>query len=70
MFNTWYLIVTAAMTAGTFHGLWLSEVTLRREWRRLAQAWKNINDVRRELERRREEWCEIQGSDQRWHDSE
>lgn len=66
MFELWYLIVVAAVSVGTFFGIWLSEIVLRREWNRLAKARKNVNDNLREVEARLEEWRQLQGAAQGW----
>jgi hypothetical protein len=43
---------------------------LRREWDRLRRARKDVNDRRRELERRLDEWRRLQRSGPRWRDPE
>lgn len=70
MLNIWYFIIAGAVAAGTFHGLWLSDIVLRREWKRLAQSWKSINDSRCELERRQDEFWHLQDPIQRWNSPE
>lgn len=46
---------------GIFLSLRLSDIMLRREWDRLGLARKDVNDARRDLERRLNEWRLLQG---------
>ncbi|MGH3549894.1 MAG: hypothetical protein ACRDQU_17645 [Pseudonocardiaceae bacterium] len=68
MSDLWYLVIVAALGAGTFLGLWLSEFVLRREWNRLAQARKSVNAGHVELDRRWEEWRQLQDAIHRSRD--
>jgi hypothetical protein len=60
MHELWYVAFAASVSAGTFLGLWLSEIVLRREWNRLHRTQKIVNDSLLELDRRREEWRQLQ----------
>jgi hypothetical protein len=66
--------VAAALIVGVFVGIFLalriSDIMLRREWDRLRRARKDVNDRRRELERRLDEWRRLQRSGPRWRDPE
>jgi hypothetical protein len=68
MSDLWYLVVVVALGAGTFLGLWLSEFVLRREWNRVAQARRSVNAGLVELDRRWEEWCQLQDTIRRSRD--
>lgn len=64
--------VAAALIVGIFVGIFLalriSDIVLKREWDRLGRARKDVNDARRDLERRLDEWRRLQGSGPRWRD--
>jgi uncharacterized membrane-anchored protein YhcB (DUF1043 family) len=66
--------VAAALIVGVFVGIFLalriSDIMLRREWDRLRRARKDVNDRRRELDRRLDEWRRLQRSGPRWRDPE
>lgn len=64
MSGLWYFVLASVLIAGAFLGLRLSEIVLRREWTRLQQARKNLNDGWRDLERGWEEWRQLQDSAQ------
>lgn len=61
----WYFIIMAPLTAGTFFGLWLSEMVLRREWNHLRRSRRTVNEAKLELEQMWEEWRQLQDMTQR-----
>lgn len=56
------VVLIVGIFVGIFLALRLSDFVLRREWHRLGRARKEVNDARRDLERRLDEWRRLQGS--------
>lgn len=64
--------VAAALIVGIFVGIFLalriSDIVLRREWDRLGRARKDVNDARRDLEHRLDEWRQLKSSGPSWRE--